>query len=71
MPENCRFWIIEDDQSSPYIKSILLYMAPEILSGELCSKPGDVYAFGIIMYEIVTGKNPFQSLSFSLKHCQK
>lgn len=53
-------------QSSPNIKGTLLYMAPEILSGELCSKPGDVYAFAIIVYEIVTGKNPFKNLSMPM-----
>lgn len=33
-------------------------MAPEILKGEPCSKQGDVYAFSLVLYEIVTGKEP-------------
>lgn len=35
------------------------YLAPEILSGERFSFAGDVYALGIIFYEMITGQKPF------------
>ena len=39
----------------------LEYAAPEILSGERHGKAVDIYAMGILLYEILTGKTPFDS----------
>ena len=50
-------------QSIENTKVTPLYMAPEILNGEPCLKKGDVYAFSIIVYEIVTGKVPFDNMN--------
>ncbi|RHZ84477.1 hypothetical protein Glove_81g69 [Diversispora epigaea] len=35
------------------------YIPPEVLRGNIFTKNGDIYSFGIIMYEIATGKQPF------------
>lgn len=51
-------------QSVENTKVTPLYMAPEILNGEPCSTKGDVYAFSIIVYEIVTGKVPFDNMNY-------
>lgn len=36
-----------------------IYMEPEIISNDLYSEKTDVYAFGILMYEVVTNKIPY------------
>lgn len=40
------------------------YLAPEILNDEQYSMASDVYAFSIIVYEILTGKTVFSDLNF-------
>ena len=46
-----------------------LYLPPEILKGETnYDKSVDVYAFGMIVYEIVTGKKPFYHLIEKIKN---
>src|SRR3954451_8961331 len=37
------------------------YMAPEQLSGEEVTIKSDIYALGLVLYEIFTGKLPFES----------
>lgn len=37
----------------------LCYMSPERLDGSFYSFPSDIWALGIIIYEMVTGKNPY------------
>ena len=34
------------------------YMAPEIMRGQTAGYPADVYAFGIVVYEMLTGRRP-------------
>ena len=42
----------------------LPYMAPEILHGEVASMQSDLWALGILLYEMLTGKLPFEGLTF-------
>ena len=37
------------------------YMAPEQLSGKEVSAQSDVYALGVVLYEMFTGKRPFNA----------
>lgn len=43
-----------------------LYMAPEIINGNDYNSSVDVYAFAILAYEIMTGKEPFYELGKNL-----
>lgn len=36
------------------------YVSPELLDSKYCGKPGDIWAFGCIMYQLVAGKPPFR-----------
>jgi adenylate cyclase len=39
------------------------YMAPEQIRGELADRRSDIFAFGILLYELVSGSNPFKRVS--------
>lgn len=40
-------------------------MAPEILRGEKYGEAADIYSFGVILWEMVTGDIPFMGRSIS------
>ena len=46
--------------ATPSSSPLLRYIAPELISGHNASQATDVYAFGAAIYEIVTGKRPFE-----------
>jgi serine/threonine-protein kinase len=39
------------------------YMAPEQARGETAAPEADIFAFGVLLYEMVTGKHPFLGAS--------
>lgn len=42
-------------------KGSLLYMAPEVMRHEEYGKPADVYGYGLILYELLTEEEPFNT----------
>ncbi|CAB5182319.1 unnamed protein product [Rhizophagus irregularis] len=42
---------------------IIPYMAPEIFRGRKYTKASDIYSFGMIMWELMTGRRPFWNRS--------
>ncbi|KAK8897592.1 hypothetical protein M9Y10_015551 [Tritrichomonas musculus] len=48
------------------VKGTPIYMSPEIWSKAEYTKKGDVYAFGIIVYELMTNLKPFDKVNFYL-----
>ncbi|PKK60809.1 kinase-like protein [Rhizophagus irregularis] len=45
------------------IYGVLSYVAPEILRRQNYTKSSDIYSFGIIMYEIISGLPPYHDIS--------
>ncbi|GBB88958.1 hypothetical protein RclHR1_24010002 [Rhizophagus clarus] len=45
------------------IYGVLPYIAPEILRGQNYTKDADIYSFGIIIYEVLSGLPPYHDLS--------
>src|SRR3954453_8971606 len=48
---------LNDDEEEFY--GIIPYVAPEIFQGQKYTKASDIYSFGMIMWELVTGRKPF------------
>uniref|UniRef100_U9UIF9 non-specific serine/threonine protein kinase n=1 Tax=Rhizophagus irregularis (strain DAOM 181602 / DAOM 197198 / MUCL 43194) TaxID=747089 RepID=U9UIF9_RHIID len=47
------------------IYGVLPYIAPEILRGQSYTKAADIYSFGIVMYEVISGLSPYHNLIFN------
>jgi serine/threonine protein kinase len=50
---------IESSNDDNEIYGIIPYVAPEVLRGQKYTKASDIYSFGMIMWELMTGRRPF------------
>ncbi|POG72578.1 kinase-like domain-containing protein [Rhizophagus irregularis DAOM 181602=DAOM 197198] len=48
-----------DDVDETSIYGVMPYVAPEVLKGKPYTEEADIYSFGMIMYIIATGRQPF------------
>ncbi|UZO13213.1 uncharacterized protein OCT59_004717 [Rhizophagus irregularis] len=55
-----------DDINETNIFGVMSYIAPEVLKGKPYTQAADIYSFGIIIYVIATGKQPF--INCTLEH---
>ena len=53
------------ETSAPQTAGTIAYMPPEILMGGAATEKSDLYAVGIIAYEILAGKYPFNDTSIT------
>ncbi|RHZ79181.1 hypothetical protein Glove_151g43 [Diversispora epigaea] len=53
------------------IFGVLPYIAPEVLGGEEYTKAADVYSFGIVAYEIVSGFAPYYDIPHDIDLARK
>ncbi|HUJ30103.1 MAG TPA: protein kinase [Candidatus Acidoferrum sp.] len=49
------------EASSPEVAGTLAYMAPEILRGDSSDSRADLYALGVVLFELASGYRPFQA----------
>jgi serine/threonine protein kinase len=47
---------------SSNVRGTLGYLDPEYVSTRTFTKKTDVYSFGVLLFEIISGKNPLQGL---------
>jgi len=50
---------VSDRTEPPAVKGSLLYLAPEQIRGETITPRTDVYALGVVLYEVLVGEHPF------------
>src|SRR5947209_8261475 len=48
-----------DNVSKTNIYGVMPYVAPEVLRGKSYTQAADIYSFGMIMYFVATGRQPF------------
>jgi serine/threonine protein kinase len=63
-----------DDEARTRVDAVIgtpAYMAPEQLSGQRCDHRADVYAFGCLAFELLTGRHLFTATNFREMEQQK
>jgi serine/threonine-protein kinase ULK/ATG1 len=61
----CKLLENKDDLTQTMLGSPI-YMAPEVLKGEIYTMKADVWSMGIVFYQMLFGKCPFETKSIAL-----
>ncbi|HTD52676.1 MAG TPA: serine/threonine-protein kinase, partial [Thermoanaerobaculia bacterium] len=56
---------VEDDKGGAEVSGTPAYMAPEQLAGKGASVQSDVYALGLVLYELFTGRKAFEAATLA------
>jgi serine/threonine-protein kinase len=56
---------VGDDKGGAEVSGTPAYMAPEQLAGKGSSVQSDIYALGLVLYEIFTGRKPFEAATLA------
>ena len=60
----CKSFIKSNDMTSTMLGSPI-YMAPEVLKGEVYSSKADIWSLGVVLFEMLFGTCPFESSSIA------
>ncbi|MEM9881451.1 MAG: serine/threonine-protein kinase [Planctomycetota bacterium] len=52
-------------QTNRFKVGTAMYMAPELFDGKAGNVPTDIYAFGVMLYELATGRRPYEATDFA------
>ncbi|MBO6938452.1 MAG: protein kinase [Deltaproteobacteria bacterium] len=55
-----------DSRSSEHLVGTPLFMAPEVIEGASATPASDWYAFGVVLYECLSGRAPFEGRSMEI-----
>ena len=62
---------ILSENAKKSVYGVLPYVAPEILRGQNYTKASDIYSFGMIMYEVISGLPPYHDVGHNYNLAMK